>query len=187
MMCHEMGKKKEACRELPVQSFYKMVMAHFSPSLFLKNSPQCCYPPPSPSPWWESYMYIIQDGAKQGPKCSIMPCEVRQGENGTSSRMKKWAMLFCLPRIQPSFFWSEHLGFLSENVSSPLSVHRVGMSLTHSPTKYWDPDLLNPPLQITMIGSGMDIRIKSVQQGSDLEFLLQPLGKRALFLRGLSD
>ena len=49
MMCHKMSKRKEACRELPIQSIYKMVMAHFSPSLFLKKSQQCYYPPHAPS------------------------------------------------------------------------------------------------------------------------------------------
>lgn len=107
--------------------------------LFLKKSQQgSCYPPLSLSPWWESSMSMTQDGIKQGPR------KVRQGENRTSSRGGSGQYCLCLSRIHPSFFWSEHLGFPFENVSSPFSVHRVGMSLTHSPTKFWDTGLVNP-------------------------------------------
>lgn len=111
-------------------------------------------------------------------------CPVRW-DKGRTEQVLGWRSgqcYFCLPRIQPSSSWSEHLGFPSENVSSPFSAHRVGMSLTCSPTKFWDPGLLNPSFQ-TSNGH----RTKSVQWGSDLEFLLQPLGKKTLFLLGLSD
>lgn len=71
---------------------------------------------------------------------------------------------------------------------------RVGMSLTCSPTKFWDPGLLNPSFQTSdghrinpSFQTSNGHRTKSVQRGSDLEFLLQPLGKKTLFLPGLSD
>lgn len=123
-------------------------------------------------------------------------CPVRW-DKGRMEQVLGWRSgqcYFCLPRIQPSLFWSEHLCFPSENVSSPLSAQRVGMSLTCSPTKFWDPGLLNPSFQTSegqrinpSFQTSDEHRIKSVQWGSDLEFLLQPLGKRTLFLLGLSD
>lgn len=67
-------------------------------------------------------------------------------------------------------------------------------SLTCSPTKFWDPGPLNPSFQTSegqrinpSFQTNDEHRIKSVQWGSDLEFLLQPLGKKTLFLLGLSD
>ena len=103
-------------------------------------------------------------------------------------------VIFAYPESNPPSLGQSTLVFLLKMSSSPLSAQRVGMSLTCSPTKFWDPGLLNPSFQTSegqrinpSFQTSDEHRIKSVQWGSDLEFLLQPLGKRTLFLLGLSD
>lgn len=163
-MCHEVGKRKEASRELPIQSSYKLLMAHFSPFLFLKKSQQGCYPSPSPSPWWESYISITQDGTKRDPDAQSRPVRWDRGRmEQVQGWRRRWTMLFCLPRILPSLllirapwfsFWDclfRTFSPQSWNESYPLTHQVLGPRPAQS----------IPPA--TMTGSGMDIRNKSAQ------------------------
>lgn len=99
---------------------------------------------PLPQSIGESYIQVKQNVDQDA--CLIKPREVRQGQKGTSSKLRTWVMV-SFPISKPSLPWTTALGF-SLRIPLPISVHRAGMSFTHSLAKFQEPSQTDSSLQL---------------------------------------